>query len=502
MKKALNLDAISGRIVDEKNRIFILNTIINKIHSTSQRIRFTILVGCIFLSFPPTRLTIIIGVSFFIFTILIQNIYGKNSVFYAAIIDSVFSTKEKYEEDEINNIKERMFYSNKIDNSIIKINLILAIILSIIMYLNVGIYSILFFLIISHCTHLITLRSKNMSIEWFDLQIKNFSKELVEEYNFNIKPKKDFILIDIKDGEFYSIIYLLIIFVYIKTGILPNSAWEYIIIFITLVVLKIAYESQKYRTFTKDRFYKPKYPFVSYLLSFHDIVSIICETIWVMISISYLGIYASIKNYFIYGIILGSFMVLFSRFILANTLITLLKWFLNDKYSILVFRKYEDLNSAINKRVVTPSLGAYGHVINILDNTFLNSKSGITADTEAILSNSKEYIFCTDNNWQDRVLFELKKANLVVFHWEEVPSENMLWELFRTLEVIPHNQILFITNPYVKEAMNYIFKEPLEGLNFTMKQINHITFDPDSKDPVLLLNKKFNKDLYSFMTKN
>lgn len=94
-------------------------------------------------------------------------------------------------------------------------------------------------------------------------------------------------------------------------------------------------------------------------------------------------------------------------------------WLLDYRFRVIVFRRNSPDVAEFNRRVVMPTLGAYGQVFSIADNTLLTAEPGVNADSEGILS-EVNYASDDPDNWKARVQEQLaafQQLKALCFLW-------------------------------------------------------------------------------------
>ncbi len=142
-----------------------------------------------------------------------------------------------------------------------------------------------------------------------------------------------------------------------------------------------------------------------------------------------------------------------SRFVYARGTVRLAKWILDSHFRIVVFRRNHEATAATNRRVVMPVCGAYGQIVSIADPALVNAPAGTMWETEEALSEVDALLSCDTvssrerrdpRGWCRLVVDQLAVADFAVFHWHQVPTANMKWELYQALRRLSADRVLFV----------------------------------------------------------
>jgi hypothetical protein len=154
--------------------------------------------------------------------------------------------------------------------------------------------------------------------------------------------------------------------------------------------------------------------------------------------------------------------------VFANGCIRVAKWLLDARFRIVVFRRNAAPSAAVNRRVVMPMCGAFGQLISIVDRELTNARPGINADSEAILSEVDELLRdhteverdeANPRGWCRIVIDQLDVADFAVFHWQEPPTENMMWEYHQAKQRLPVDRMMFVCSVHTAEAVAALVRE-------------------------------------------
>jgi hypothetical protein len=189
---------------------------------------------------------------------------------------------------------------------------------------------------------------------------------------------------------------------------------------------------------------KPRYPFLSYLLSFHVIHSFVLDAVFLCLAFfTATRWFPSLKIYQI--ILIGIVLIPVVRFVVVNGIIRHLKWCLGSEFNVVIFRRFSSEYAHANRALIAPILGAYGKVTAIYDESLAGSDAaGPNADSESILGESHMAIHCGDHDWRNTVRHELAKADLAIFDWPDMPTENMQWEFKQAICALPEERLFWI----------------------------------------------------------
>ncbi|WP_064966601.1 hypothetical protein [Tenacibaculum ovolyticum] len=174
---------------------------------------------------------------------------------------------------------------------------------------------------------------------------------------------------------------------------------------------------------------------------------------------------------FIYILFLQISFALYNRFIIVNGFLKVFKELINRNYKITVFRRFsksENINS-----IVLPVLGAYGAIQLIKDNTLKLSPKAIDADSGEILSENNKQLF-SNWDWKNDALRYIKNSDFVVFYWTEPPTDNMIWELDKSIEAKNINKLLIITDRENKKSIKTFLKH--KKINLSVLEYNKDSF--------------------------
>jgi hypothetical protein len=189
---------------------------------------------------------------------------------------------------------------------------------------------------------------------------------------------------------------------------------------------------------------KPCLPFLSYLLSYHVVHSFVFDFACIVLAGGLIArTFPNLSMY--YWVFICIVLAPVSRYVVANSIIRHLKWCLGAEFKVIVFRRFSSEYSGANRVLVAPVFGAYGQVIAIYDQALTDSAAaGLHADSESILGEPFMAIRCEDHNWKDTVKRELANADLAVFHWPDLPTENMKWEFQQAVRSLPGDRLIWI----------------------------------------------------------
>jgi hypothetical protein len=138
--------------------------------------------------------------------------------------------------------------------------------------------------------------------------------------------------------------------------------------------------------------------------------------------------------------------VLATRFGLANATLELLKMLAAGRFRIIVFRRFSEEVAGLHRTVVLPTVGAFGSVTAINDDSLETARPGTNADSEQVLADWEYLIEAGRADWTERVLFELDRSDFVIFHWPGEPTPAMLWEFKEVRDRFPAKRILWVTS--------------------------------------------------------
>ncbi|MDQ3816347.1 MAG: hypothetical protein M3362_01495 [Acidobacteriota bacterium] len=198
-----------------------------------------------------------------------------------------------------------------------------------------------------------------------------------------------------------------------------------------------------YEDVNRCLFRRPRAPLLSYILSFHVVHSFVLDALFIALG-TYVILYTfpGLKTYQL--VLVAIVLAPVSRYVLANGVIRYLKWLLEGQFNVIIFRRFSPQYAHANRVLVAPIFGAYGRVIYIRDQSLLSADPGVNADSELILGEPHLSIQCGDSDWQNTVREELANADLAVFHWLDVPTENMWWEFQQALRFLPVERLFWV----------------------------------------------------------
>ena len=287
-------------------------------------------------------------------------------------------------------------------------------------------------------------------LQEFDIDWK---QSIPENNHSSLSAKRTF---QINLGHVFMFLFLIVL-ILIKCILNTNLAFNIYYIFIIYGLLLLSFFSKSRNILENDDYLRT--PFSCYgskILSFHILHSILLESFWIIFS-TYVLFGLTKKLWIDFAAI--PVIVLMGRFILGNGTILLAKRILNQRFSILIFRRFSEDFAKLNKTVIYPVLGAYGNLLSVNDHFLFKAAQGMNGDSESILNEQRSLQYLADNNWQQTVDSFLKQADVVVFQWNELPTTNMQWEFIKASEKFPPSRIIFICDDEKLE----LIKEYLRG---------------------------------------
>ncbi|WP_421794654.1 hypothetical protein [Haliscomenobacter sp.] len=390
---------------------------------------------------------------FVAFSFSIEISYGRTTVYSAATIWAKFQNKIDIKLEEITIIIDR-FSPFLWMRSILSIIHFALSILSIVQIYKFMHWSIILNVILTLTIFYISTQILNIipGIIFF-LHVKSFQEKLaftkeylLEDYELNWEndsEKNDDLTIQFSTINLISLVFILSL-LYVELFLKPTLIFNIFFAAIILALLLQSIYSTSTRLKSPENFFrKPLLPLGSKILSFHLFHSMILEAFWVFSSMSVISSFVKKDPTWIF-LLLSPFIVFSARYILGNSTIKIFKKILNQEFKILIFRRFSADFSEINKKLIYPTLGAYGNLLSINDKYLFEAKSGTNPDSEQILNEYRTLLYSTEKSWQKHVAFYLLHADLVIFQWNDLPTKNMEWEFLVTLSQMPEHRIIFI----------------------------------------------------------
>jgi hypothetical protein len=207
----------------------------------------------------------------------------------------------------------------------------------------------------------------------------------------------------------------------------------------------------------------PLKPRLSVILSYHIVHSVWLEAAFV--ALLYSGVVQAERyqhRALLFNIVLALPICLVARYGLANNTIRLAKRILDSRFRIVILRRFSKESAASLSRLILPTLGAYGRIIAIYDDWLAVAPSADNADSAEILAERYAAIHCDDASWRETVSNEITSADLVVFHWPNVPTANMIWEYREACRYMPQSRMVWICHPNsVSAVVAWLSSQPI-----------------------------------------
>lgn len=190
---------------------------------------------------------------------------------------------------------------------------------------------------------------------------------------------------------------------------------------------------------------KLKFPFLSFLLSYSHFFVFAFEIVFIaLLGPKFILFFSKTESLYYFKTISVVLSIPFIiRFLVLNKILKIAKLFVNNFYSILVFRRFK--TSKNFRSTILPTLGSYGEISSVFDENLNKSDSNpVDYFYGKILSNEKEYRRLNKNDWKNEVIRMIEYSELIIFYWSETPTRSMLWELEETKRQKKINNVLFI----------------------------------------------------------
>ena len=301
----------------------------------------------------------------------------------------------------------------------------------------------------------------------------NFKAQLLEEYKIyweNDTEENNDLTLQTSGALLLTTTFFLFLIgsaVFLKLNLLFDSF--FILTMGGMLYLSISSSQSRISGFST--FYqKPYFCYASKILSFHIVHSLLLDGLWTVFIMSVIIAFNSERTFnWRFGILL-LLSPFWSRFLFAYATLKIFKRFLNQQFTILVFRRFSEDFSELNKRLILPTLGAYGKILSINDKFLVDAKAGVNPDSEEIMNEYRNLPYATDANWKESINAYLRRVDVVVFQWNDLPTENMQWELQAAVLAIPENRIVFVCSvenaDKIRQSITEIVGNELSGCKF------------------------------------
>lgn len=151
------------------------------------------------------------------------------------------------------------------------------------------------------------------------------------------------------------------------------------------------------------------------------------------------GLYVMIALFWIFG----------ARISVLGTLFHFVKWNINQRCKIIIFRHFSSDAAHITRNVTIPTMGAYGEVVVLHDPTLeagrFEGNMDLSHNADVLgfghvldfLGPSRSPAFGPGEDWKKAVVDELVFADLAVFCLQHQQiSDNILWEMAQAIRAL------------------------------------------------------------------
>lgn len=198
---------------------------------------------------------------------------------------------------------------------------------------------------------------------------------------------------------------------------------------------------------------EPPSPWISSFLAHHVALHLIADVAFYGLLINAtLQLFPGTTGSWFGILFVGPALVLVNRTYLVNGTLVAIKQCLAKRFRIVAFRRFSDAAATPMRQLVLPVLGAYGMNFIVYDDSQERARAGSNWDSETIISDIQATIRTSDLQWKQRVITELQHADLAVFYWSEVATENMWWEYTEALKYLPKDRVIFLMSPDLTSA--------------------------------------------------
>lgn len=203
----------------------------------------------------------------------------------------------------------------------------------------------------------------------------------------------------------------------------------------------------KYEFFHFDSLKSKFIVYISKFFAYHAIWSLALDAFFTF-SLAWFNASAFKGNNYII-VITSLISVPISRFYFTNRIILIVKGIVNLNFKFTVFRRFQKSDSI--KSLLLPSIGAFGEIYTINDNLLEESDSNVNADSASILSEERKYAYSSHSDWKYNATQQINNTDIVIFYWECIPTDNMIWELNEALDRKKASELLFVVPTELKK---------------------------------------------------
>ena len=192
----------------------------------------------------------------------------------------------------------------------------------------------------------------------------------------------------------------------------------------------------------------PRCPFFSTLLASYTLTFCLITIFWIFLTYQVLKdvIAPNNESWLVFSLLLFTSWFLISFRHLQGGTIRFFKFLLDNQFNIVIFRRFR-AQAHLHRTLISPTFGAYGRIVAIRDDSLMHADGEYVPFSAEVLGEPYASIACDDSEWQAKIVRELRIADLVVFHWPEVPSPNMEWEFFEARKFVPSDRLIWLCAP-------------------------------------------------------